>query len=199
MIDLFAEIENAYNNKPSIFDEIGENDLIFAFFPCIYFCAFSQIAFCFSNFNYVNLTTKQKTEKIIKRSAMRERYYILLIKLVTVAIEKKIKLIIENPYTAQTYLRSNFVLPPTIIDYDRMRRGDYFVKPTAYWFINIDHTNGQSFQNNKQKKTIEKTKSSPIAGFCSEERSMISPDYARNFICDFILGQKQNNTELTLF
>lgn len=25
------------------------------------------------------------------------------------------------------------------------------------------------------------------AGICSEERSMISPDYARNFICDFIL------------
>lgn len=33
----------------------------------------------------------------------------------------------------------------------------------------------------------------------SEERSMISPDYARNFICDFILGKKQKHTQLTLF
>lgn len=27
------------------------------------------------------------------------------------------------------------------------------------------------------------------AGLCSEERSMISTDYARNFIADFILGK----------
>lgn len=35
------------------------------------------------------------------------------------------------------------------------------------------------------------SKQSPKAGQCSEERSMISPDYARNFICDFILGKEQ--------
>ena len=34
---------------------------------------------------------------------------------------------------------------------------------------------------------------------CSEERSMISPDYARNFICDFILGKEQIGTQLNLF
>lgn len=34
-------------------------------------------------------------------------------------------------------------------------------------------------------------KGSGRAGLCSEERSLISPDYARNFICDFILGRKQ--------
>lgn len=33
----------------------------------------------------------------------------------------------------------------------------------------------------------------------SEERSMISPDYARNFICDFILGKEQVGSELSLF
>lgn len=36
------------------------------------------------------------------------------------------------------------------------------------------------------------------AGLCSEERSMISPDYARNFICDFIIGKNQH-FEITLF
>lgn len=36
-------------------------------------------------------------------------------------------------------------------------------------------------------------------GICSEERSMISPDYARNFICDFILEKKQNIGQLQLF
>ena len=28
---------------------------------------------------------------------------------------------------------------------------------------------------------------------------MISPDYARNFICDFILGKEQKATQLNLF
>ena len=37
------------------------------------------------------------------------------------------------------------------------------------------------------------------AGICDTERSMISPDYARNFICDFILGKQQEYTILTLF
>lgn len=40
----------------------------------------------------------------------------------------------------------------------------------------------------------------PKAGLCSEERSMISPDYARNFICDFILGKEQKRQkQMTLF
>lgn len=38
VIDLFAEIEAAYDNHPSIFDSISSDDLIMAFFPCIYFC-----------------------------------------------------------------------------------------------------------------------------------------------------------------
>lgn len=37
------------------------------------------------------------------------------------------------------------------------------------------------------------------AGLCSEERSLISPDYARNFICDFIIGKVQRFSQLKLF
>ena len=37
VIDLFAEIEKAYDGKASIFDNITSDDLIMAFFPCIYF------------------------------------------------------------------------------------------------------------------------------------------------------------------
>ena len=35
--DLFKAIEDAYNGKPSLFDNITKDDLIMAFFPCIYF------------------------------------------------------------------------------------------------------------------------------------------------------------------
>ena len=38
-----------------------------------------------------------------------------------------------------------------------------------------------------------------LAGICSEDRSMISPDYARNFICDFVIGQSNEHTLPTLF
>jgi hypothetical protein len=38
VVDLFGEIEAAYEGKPSIFDNIKGEDLIMAFFPCIHFC-----------------------------------------------------------------------------------------------------------------------------------------------------------------
>lgn len=37
VIDLFSEIEKAYKDELSIFDDISPNDLIIAFFPCIRF------------------------------------------------------------------------------------------------------------------------------------------------------------------
>lgn len=36
-IDLFVEIEKAYDREESVFDNITKDDLIMAFFPCIYF------------------------------------------------------------------------------------------------------------------------------------------------------------------
>ena len=72
-----------------------------------------------------------------------------------------------------------------------MERGDVFKKPTAYWFLNCHPTNGKSYQNNKMQKKIRDCERSKGNGICSGERSMIHPDYARNFICDFILGKYQ--------
>lgn len=86
-------------------------------------------------------------------------------------------------------------LKPTFIDKNRMLRGDYFIKPTAYWFFNFKPTHGFSEQNDKEQCIISECKSGVQAGICSEERSMISPDYARNFICDFILGKVQKDLE----
>lgn len=42
VIDLFAEIEKGYENKPSVFDKITKDDLIIAFFPCIKFCNIAE-------------------------------------------------------------------------------------------------------------------------------------------------------------
>ena len=48
VVDLFDHIEREYDKTrqdKTIFDDITKDDLIMAFFPCIYFCAMSQIAF----------------------------------------------------------------------------------------------------------------------------------------------------------
>ena len=170
-----------------------------AFFPCIYFCATSQMAFSFGCTNYRAMTLREKTEAILKRSINREKFYTLLVKLFSLVKDKGLRMIVENPWSEQTYLKANFVMPPTLIDNNRLLRGDYYKKPTAYWFINCEPTNGRTIQKDKEQKFFMTSKGSPVAGICSEERSMISPDYARNFICDFILGKVQNNTQLTLF
>lgn len=198
-IDLFKEIENAYDGMESVFDNITKDDLIMAFFPCIYFSALSQIAFSFSCKNYRRMSQKEKTEEILKRSSNRELFFRTAVKMISVSIINGLRMIVENPWSEQTFLKANFVQPPTIIDSNRQLRGDYFKKPTAYWFFNCEPTNGKSYQKPKETKIVQKSKQGKSAGICSEERSLISPDYARNFICDFIIGKVQNYTMIDMF
>ena len=193
VIDLFAEIEKAYDGKASIFDDITPDDLIMAFFPCTYFCCVSQINFAWGCRNYRNMTVKQKADAILERDKNRSYFYGVVIKMFAVAEERGIRLVMENPWAENTYLKANFIIPPAIVDNNRMLRGDYREKPTAYWYVNCTPTYGRSLQFDKQKekKTHMTSRGSSVAGICSEERSLISPDYARNFICDFIIGKVQ--------
>jgi len=183
-----------------VFDKMTSNDLVMAFFPCIYFEAMQMTYY---SLNCNNVRAKSDTEKVevaIDRLAKRTKLHELLYKLVWIAYKKKLRLIIENPATAPHYLITLQNFPkPSVIDKNRMDRGDYFKKPTAYWYFNCEPTYGESFQNDKEQKTIQNCKRSKGDGLCSEERSMISPDYARNFICDFILGKKQDFGQLQLF
>lgn len=173
--------------------------MILAFFPCIYFSPVSQMLMFWGDLNYRKLTYKERTDAILQRVAKREEFFGLAAKMLCVAQERGIRLIMENPWSQQTYLKANFVLAPSMVDTNRRLRGDFYAKPTAYWFINCEPTNGFTEQRADSKKNIMNTRSSAKAGICSEERSMISPDYARNFICDFILGKEQIGTQLNLF
>jgi len=169
-----------------------------AFFPCIYFSAVSQMNFCFTAKNNRNRSAKERADSVIERSANRERFFRLLVQLVSVAEQRGLRLIIENPWSEQTFLKGNFVYPPTFVDNDRSLRGDYYKKPTAYWFIGCTKTDGETLQPRKPKQIISVAPNG-TPGICNEERSMISPDYARNFICDFILGKIQQGSQLSLF
>ena len=207
VIDLFGEIDREYNyltrqdktrqDKTSVFDSIDPyQDLIIAFYPCIYFSAVSQMEFSLNCHNYKGWGNLKKIDHIINRSREREEFYERLIRFCGVCLEKGYRMIFENPWSMQTYLKANFIKSPDIVDMNRMQRGDYYMKPTAYWFWNCEPTQGGSYQNDKERKSIVYAKKGKQAGICSEERSMISPDYARNFICDFILGKVQKQEQL---
>lgn len=199
VMDLFAEIEKGYDGKPSIFDNITSDDLIMAFFPCIYFSCMSQMLISYTHRNYKNYSPKQKIDAILERSKKREEFFALAVKMIGVAKERGLRLIMENPWSEQTFLKQNFPFNPQVIDKDRTRRGDYYVKPTAYWFVECEPTYGYTFQPRERGSNICQIAPNKDALFCGEERSLISPDYARNFICDFILGKKQDLLQLTLF
>lgn len=193
VIDLFDQIDTAYaGGGQTVFDKINKDDITFAFFPCIHFCDAKTLIF-----QGVSMTQKKKSlTQIVKENIgyakEREYFFEMLLKLCYVFLSRGLNLVIENPYnwSGMTYLENNF-FKPTVIDKDRTKRGDYFIKPTGYWFFNFDATYGTSFQSPKERKTVMKCKAQKEVGMCSEERSMISEDYARNFICDFILGKEQ--------
>lgn len=171
-----------------------------AFFPCIYFTGSTNPCYyTLENTNYRKLTNKQKFDSILERADNRNFFYKKLYKLCAIVHLRGLRMIIENPFSATHYLHNNFLCEPTFVDKDRTKRGDYFVKPTGYWFFGCKPTYGCSFQRPNKVLRVWDAKSAPKSGLCSEERSMISPDYARNFICDFILGKEQQSTQLSLF
>lgn len=202
VVDLFGEIEAAYDGKPSLFDNISSEDLIMAFFPCIHFCDAKTMMFKGEHISQRGWSIGKIMDKNIELASIREYYFRTLLKLCSICAKRELRMVVENPWntSGETYLQRNFIAP-SIIDKNRALRGDNFVKPTAYWFIGCENTIGHSFQKDKEVKVVYKTKDDHKVdvGTCSEVRSMIHPDYARNFICDFILGKMQIHTLQTLF
>ena len=200
--DLFKAIDDAYEGKPSLFDQIRggqDGDLIMAFFPCIYFCENNELYFTGKHMNLLRLTTEKKIETILQRSRNRQFMYELCLKLFCVCDVRNIRLIMENPFSYAHYLVNNFPYKAVLIDKNRTLRGDFYKKPTQYWFLNCEPTYGNSLQMPLIHKRIASGKPGIKGGICSEDRSMISPDYARNFICDFVLGKPQPEICPTLF
>lgn len=181
VIDLFEEINNGYIYMPSIFDKISENDLIMAFFPCIRFEDQIQMAFRGTAFQQSSWSIERKLEYCIKLNKELNDLYILITKLVIICIRKSLKLIIENPYSTTHYLVKYWPIKASIIDMDRTKRGDWFKKPTQYWFINCKPKHNYIF--GKAKQCEQK-----INIHCNKvERSLINPIYAERFIKEFIL------------
>jgi len=71
-LDLFKEIENAYENKKSIFDNISKDDLIVSFFPCTYFSVQNELIWSRKAYNFKTWDEK-KIDNYIRE---RERAFI---------------------------------------------------------------------------------------------------------------------------
>ena len=137
VVDLFLNIQNAYEGGGSVFDNITKDDLIIAFFPCIYFENIQMLYFSLESLNNRKKPICEKINDAIERLEKRTYFHTLLYKLYAITAKKNIPLIIENPFSGSGYLTGIQNFPkPQVIDKDRTRRGDVFVKPTAYWFLN---------------------------------------------------------------
>lgn len=181
-IDLFEEIEIAYEGRESIFDNIKSDDVVFAFFPCVRFEAQIQMQYRGDAFQCQKRSELKKIKHSMKLHNELNYMYQLISKLCCVCIERNLKLIIENPY-GNNYLENFFPIKSKIIDLDRSKNGDYYKKPTQYWFINCEPKNNLLFEPiiiRRNLKSVVKTTS-------KVERSMISGEYANRFIRQYIL------------
>lgn len=184
-IDLFAEIKNAYFDCDSIFDKITKDDIVIAFFPCIRFTKQIELEFTQKAPQYRTLALEEKMLLAKQLEQERTDFYNLFCDLILVCCKKQIRLIIENPYSNNHYLVRYFPIRASIIDTNRRERGDYYEKPTQYWFINCL----PSYNVNALFREQVMQKKRRVLDFPSgsKERSEISPIYARQFIEEFIL------------
>ena len=184
VIDLYSEIEKSFNGEKTIFDNFaGGGHTLLAFFPCIRFEAQILLSFRGDASQDKNKTLKQKLAQDLRLHSELSKNYELITKLVIICIDKKIPLIIENPYGEQHYLKRYWCVKPSIVDMDRTQNGDNFKKPTQYWFINREPSHNIIFE---PLTLVERKK---VDECNTVERSMINPQYANRFIREYIIEE----------
>ena len=196
VVDLFENIRGGYEGKTSIFDKISDDDIVLAFFPCTRFESRIPLWFRGEAQQQKNWTEMQKLEYAMDLHQELHEFYLLISKLVIIAKRRGLKMIIENPYMQPHYLTTYWCLKPTIIDHDRTQNGDYYKKPTQYWFINvkpkqnlilepIDYVETQVISRVKKKDGIS----------VKTQRSMIHPQYVSRFIRQYVIEQDEESLE----
>ena len=198
IVDIFDEINRAYEGGQSMFDKIVNDDVVLAFFPCTRFECQVKLFFSGDANQQKNHDDIQKLECALKMHDELHELYVLICKLFVVAIKKGIQMVVENPANQPHYLTSYFPIKPAMIDKDRSANGDYYKKPTQYWFINCKPQTNMLLESYEWRSPI--TWSSPSINGKSRttSRSMIHPSYARRFIYNYILTKEQINEGGTL-
>lgn len=103
VIDLFEQIHKAYNNEPSIFDEIGKNDICLAFFPCTRFECVIPLFFRGEGLQQANWNDMQKLDYSMRLHCELHELYILLCELFQISLRggggSSLRTLILNPIT----------------------------------------------------------------------------------------------------
>lgn len=181
-VDLFFEITKEYSNEDSsVFAKIKDNDLVVAFFPCTFFSDQSQLISRGDSFQMKDFSDEDKLRRSMVDMRVRADFYKTLCKLCIIAKRKNFKLIIENPYGKVNFLKQFFPIKPALIIKNRMQWGDFFKKPTQFFFINCT----PNFYLERLCATLEKN--NPIEKTHGFSRSRISSRFAENFIESVIL------------
>ncbi len=205
-IDLFAEIEKAYDGQESVFDRIGQDDVIIAFFPCVRFENQIMLAFRGQLDQMKNWNMKQKMLYCMKTLDELKQNYDAVNKMFIVCMDRGLKLVMENPYSKEHFLHRYWCYKPEIIDRDRRENGDYFAKPTQFWFLNMKPKNNFlmdaiSYNHIAEKDAIERLNSSMYADRFGKvslkvARSMIHPEYANRFIRRYLIAGEEQQEEV---
>lgn len=97
-------------------------------------------------------------------------------------------MIVENPHMAPHYLTMFFPIKPALIDQDRRENGDYYKKPTQYWFVNCVPEQNMFFESLEPVKTHKISHAEKMDGDYDRKvkRSLMHPQYARRFIKSYI-------------
>lgn len=184
VIDLFEQIDYAFNCKmPTIFDTFEAGDYVLAFFPCVRFSCLFYLTLRGAQFGQKDWNDEQKILYSMKCENERSRFYSLISMLCVVCLRRGLKLVFENPYTQPHYLSQTFPLKPQVIHLNRKIFGDYFEKPTQYFFVGCKPNDVVEFGCfDYHHETIHiKEMNKGI------KRSLISPSYAKYFIESYIL------------
>lgn len=198
-IDLFSEIEQAYEGGETVFDGFCTNDIIMAFFPCTRFENQIMLSFRGQAKQFKDWSMEQKIKYDMKLMDEVQRNYMVVCKMFLVCMNRGLKLIMENPYSEEHLLRRYWCYPPAIIDKDRRDNGDYYAKPTQYWFVGLEPKmnfllDPIVYNHLGEKDAIRRLNSSMYADKFGKvslkiARSMIHPDYANRFIRRYILEE----------
>ena len=142
---------------------------------------------------------KQKMQHCMKLLSELKHNYDVVNKLFIICMDRGLRLIVENPYSQEHFLRRYWCLSPSIVDRDRRKNGDYFKKPTQYWFVNCEPSNNILFEpithheldSTDLIRQMSRADADKIqARTIKQARSMISPEYANRFIRQYIMGEK---------
>jgi len=148
----------------------------------------NAIIFSGKQYQHTKYTLSEKMDVLIERHQKLNLFYTRLCQFVRLYTDRGLRLIIENPATPPHYL-STYWIPSTFTDPDRRTDGDFFKKPTQYWFIGFTPKSNFLFEPIEyvETKAIKKINSSDR----EVQRSMIHPQYARRFIKQYVLEDTQ--------